>query len=639
MCGIYGLISRPNALDKNDLRAIIKKMAALSEKRGKEASGIALLSGYTVSYCKQPARASKMLLNIEIEHFFKNIPDIQDQSFAAIGHARLVTNGTQAEYENNQPVITSRCIGIHNGIIINTEHIQSAHHDIKPVSRLDTEVLMLLVDKYFKSDSTLETALAKAYNQIDGAASIAVMTDNGLLGLATNTGSLYYMSNSTAGVFAFASEGYFIKQLLKNPIFKKIPGDFKTKKMEPENGIIVNIEQLDVSYFNLKKANQSICKNTSKFTFKSLNHVNAELKRCTRCILPETFPQITFDEEGVCSHCRSHKPYKSKGTDELSMILDTYRSKDGSPDCILAFSGGRDSSYGLHYLTKEMNMHPITFTYDWGMVTDLARRNIANMCGKLGVENIIRSPDIFMKRKNIKKNIEAWLHKPELGMIPLFMAGDKYFYEIARQLRKETGIPLVIFCAGNHFERTEFKTAFCGIKESEHGNRLWAYSLKNKVDLLLYYGKQYLMNPRYFNASLWDTFLAYYSTYIAKDDFIYLYHYIPWEESKITDTLIKEYNWETADDTKNTWRIGDGTAAFYNYIYHSVAGFSEHDTFRSNQIREGVITREEALRLVKEDNKPRYEAMAGYASLIGINLDEALTIINSVPKLYERMYK
>ena len=67
-------------------------------------------------------------------------------------------------------------------------------------------------------------------------------------------------------------------------------------------------------------------------------------------------------------------------------------------------------------------------TYDLGMVTDLARRNIARICGTLGVENIIVAADIHWKRENIKKNIIALLKSPELGMIPLFMAGDKYFF-------------------------------------------------------------------------------------------------------------------------------------------------------------------------------------------------------------------
>ena len=72
-------------------------------------------------------------------------------------------------------------------------------------------------------------------------------------------------------------------------------------------------------------------------------------------------------------------------------------------------------------------MNPIAFTYDWGLVTDLARRNCARICGKLGVEHIIRTPNIAKKRKFVRQNIEAWLKKPELGMIPLFMAGDKAF--------------------------------------------------------------------------------------------------------------------------------------------------------------------------------------------------------------------
>ena len=98
--------------------------------------------------------------------------------------------------------------------------------------------------------------------------------------------------------------------------------------------------------------------------------------------------------------------------------------------------------------------------------------------------------------------------------------------------------------------------------------------------------------------------------------------------------LRDEYDWETADDTDSTWRIGDGTAAFYNYVFYTVAGFSEHDTFRSNQIRAGLISRQEALQLAAAENKPRFEAMREYASLVGFNLDEALMVINSIPKYY-----
>ena len=67
------------------------------------------------------------------------------------------------------------------------------------------------------------------------------------------------------------------------------------------------------------------------------------------------------------------------------------------------------------------------------------------------------------------------------------------------------------------------------------------------------------------------------------------------DEDLINSKLVNEYDWEIAPDTSTTWRIGDGTAAFYNYVYYTVAGFTEHDTFRSNQIREGQMSRERLL--------------------------------------------
>ena len=81
--------------------------------------------------------------------------------------------------------------------------------------------------------------------------------------------------------------------------------------------------------------------------------------------------------------------------------------------------------------------------------------------------------------------------------------------------------------------------------------------------------------------------------------------------------------------------VGDGTAAFYNYIYYTIAGFSEFDTFRSNQIREGIMTREQAWALVEKDNEPSFDSMEWYAQVVGFDLDGAIRVINSVPKRWE----
>jgi glutamine---fructose-6-phosphate transaminase (isomerizing) len=319
--------------------------------------------------------------------------------------------------------------------------------------------------------------------------------------------------------------------------------------------------------------------------------------------------------------------------DSLNKLLAQYRRNENKTDCLIPFSGGRDSSYVLHYVKKELGLNPIAYSYDWGMITDLARRNISRMCGTLGIEHILISANINQKRANIRKNVLAWLRRPNLGMVPLFMAGDKQFFYYANLLMKQNNISISIL-GENLLETTKFKSGFCGIKPSHGDKHTYSLTAKNKIKLLAFYAKEYLLNPYYLNASLLDTLDAFRSYYVIRHKNINLYDYIEWNESKIKSLLIKDYGWETDPGTKATWRIGDGTAAFYNYIYYTVAGFTENDTFRSNQIRNGYITREEALGLIKEENLPRWDSLKWYCDTIGIDFEITIKRINSIPKLY-----
>jgi len=150
-----------------------------------------------------------------------------------------------------------------------------------------------------------------------------------------------------------------------------------------------------------------------------------------------------------------------------------------------------------------------------------------------------------------------------------------------------------------------------------------------------YYARQFLTNPAYINKSLVDTFSAFVSFYFIPHDYINLFNYIQWDENIVAKTIIEEYEWECSKDTKTTWRIGDGTSPFYNYIYLNMAGFTENDTFRSNQIRDGVITRDEALNLTNRDNEPLYDSIKWYCDTIQVDMDYALTQINRAKKLYQ----
>ena len=649
MCGIFGLVANKNFYVNypNKIKEIASSLFMLSQTRGSEAAGIAINNSHSLNVLKDASspkqfiksKEYKYLLSNSLDEYsasYENFKSAENFHFSLIGHSRLVTNGDQSESLNNQPVIVDGLVGVHNGIITNENQLLKDHSDITKSTNLDSELLFKLFDKNFLIENDSFYSIRKTLNQIKGSVSVAYFNlKNHNLNLATNTGSIFYLKNND--LFIFASERFILKRLLKRHKF--IKNNFSDiSQLSVNHGLIFNLKEFQYERKNLNNIksaeNKSYKYDLKKIKVLDSSKSSSNIKRCTKCVLPETYPFMDFDKNGVCRYCRRHKKFTVKGEHELLKKVEKYRSKDGSPDCIVAFSGGRDSSYGLHYIKRILGMNPIAFTYDWGFVSDLARRNTARICGELGIEHIFRTPDISLKRKNVRLNVEAWLKRPEIGMIPIFMAGDKAFYYHARELRKETGIKLVFFCTGNMMEDTPYKFGYSGIRGGESGNTLTRVSIKDKVALLAYYFKNYLLNPSYINQSIFDTAAAYWHTFIKKDDFIYLYQYLEWDEKKVVDTIIKEYGWETSKDTNTTWRIGDSTASFYNYIYHTVAGFSEDDDMLSNMIREGVLTREEALKRSIDYAKPRKESLLDYMQTIGLNYSETISNINKIKKLY-----
>jgi asparagine synthetase B (glutamine-hydrolysing) len=663
MCGIFGIVLKENSdFSPTLLQGILNSLFKLSESRGKEAAGLAIRTNQAILVYKRPIPASQMIRSLGYKQIINQVFN-NSHSFAIIGHSRLVTDGLQTLNDNNQPVIKDGAVGIHNVIIVNVNDLFK-RFSMERRYDVDTEVILSLIQKFRDEKQSLIKSVQDTFRCIEGAASIALIFNdiNNVL-LATNTGSLYTCMNQEEGIFVFGSERYILEMLVKKRDFKGLLAIDEIAHVKPWHGCLINLDDLNMRKFAFNdRADSDISPKGESEKLKiidispkdspvainlssKLNDAKlrgllidnsaavSKLRRCTRCVLPETVPGIEFDDDGVCDFCRNYKKIKVNGEYAIEKIIAPYRSKNGEPDCIVALSGGRDSSYALHYMKKVLKMNPIAYTYDWGMVTDLARRNQARLCGKLGVEHIVISADINMKRENIRKNVNAWRKKPDLGTVPLFMAGDKQYFYYMKKLAKQTGIELVIY-GENLLERTDFKSGFCGIKPQGDLDHAYTLSSLKKIKLASYYGKEFLLNPSYINSSILDTISAFFSYYLISHQYLNLYGFIKWDEKKIVPTLIEEYNWEIAEDTKSTWRIGDGTAPFYNYIYNIVAGFTENDSFRSNQVREGVLTRNEALKIVMVDNKPRYESTKWYCDTNGLDFVKTIRTINSIPKLY-----
>lgn len=681
MCGIFGVIDL-NA-KSHEYAEIVKNLESLfklSESRGKEASGLAMFNDISedIFVIKSQESASKLIKS----NTYRSLLSQQLKKCSAknsksvfFGHTRLVTNGSLQDNINNQPITYKNVVIIHNGIIVNDEELWAEHPDLSRKSQVDTEILAALIDKYLTEGAAPENAVAKAFSKIKGTASVILSLANlNLIIAATNNGSLYSSRSENNSQILFASEAFILKQFLKtNTNFKMKVHKFG--QITAGTGCIIDLSKKEVNHFEINDI-KSEQKNTHKklqrriteheiqsknFKPKSVYDIqkvtvpkkyeryfecatekSQKLQRCVHCILPETVPFIIFDAKGVCNFCNNYKPIKLLGKNALANRLEPFKKSKGNADCLLALSGGRDSCYGLHLLTKEYGMKPLTYTYDWGLVTDLARRNIARMCGQLGVENIIVSADIATKRKNVSKNVKAWLNKPHLGMIPLFMAGDKQFIHYAQKVREQAGLELEIF-SFNLLEKTQFKEEFSGIQFWQPGTDADKFGEQmnywQRAKLVYFYGSQFLTNTGYLNSSLFDTAHAFFAYYFTSQNFIPMFNYVPWIENDVNDLLINEYDWEQATDTASTWRIGDGTASFYNYIYFVIAGFTENDTMRSNQVREGHLSREEALVLAQQDNQPRWDTLKWYCDVIDLDMFKTLEVINDIPKINPKLYQ
>lgn len=683
MCGIFGLIVHKDAgYGPVFIKKSLTALARLSETRGKDSSGFAFRNetDKTINVIRASMPISSLMnhqvFTYELEGHLNNMrhrEDVLTQNiFAAIGHSRLATNGTRLKDENNQPVVKDGLVGVHNGIIVNVDELWQTMPIAQRKYEIDTEVMLSLFRYFDETCNSSIVSISKAIKQIIGTVTTGFFIDNkNELVLATNNGSLYIMSNFR-DILLFASERHILESLRNKQKLVRTMSDLKMLQVKANTGYLINLSDFEISHFGIYgdevKAFKSTIVENYRINLQSIHSYTnnksllvdikeiiinskvkherkllkydidevSKLRRCTKCLLPETFPFISYDKKGVCNYCNNYKlRNQPRPLDDLFRLVEPYRSKDGSYDCIVPFSGGRDSTFTLHMIKKVLGLNPIAFTYDWGMVTDLARRNIARVCGKLGVENIIVAANIVKKRSNINKNILAWLKRPSLGMVPLFMSGDKYFFYYTNQLKKQTGIQLNIWGI-NVLENTDFKTGFAGVKPLFNKKRIYSLSMSGKLNCFMYVGRNLILNPSYFNSSNLDSLGSIFSRYMfPKKDYYSFFDYYQWNEKEIEELILNEYNWETAIDTKSTWRIGDGTASFYNYIYYTVAGFSENETFRSNQIREGLISREEGLKMIEEENMPRYENLKWYLDIVGLDYESTIKRINSIPKLYQ----
>ena len=192
-----------------------------------------------------------------------------------------------------------------------------------------------------------------------------------------------------------------------------------------------------------------------------------EVKFCKRCVMSNQRPvsevefkhtietkkkTMTFDEEGICDACRANEQKEQinwqQREEELFQLLDKYRSKDGSYDCLVPGSGGKDSAYQAHILKYKYGMHPLTVTWPPILYTDYGYENWKNWIDIGGFDNISFRRNGRVMKLLTKLAIENLLHP-----FQTFILGQK---NLGPKIAAKFGIPLV----------------FYGENEAEYGNPL-----------------------------------------------------------------------------------------------------------------------------------------------------------------------
>lgn len=138
------------------------------------------------------------------------------------------------------------------------------------------------------------------------------------------------------------------------------------------------------------------------------------VKRCAQCCLSEKFPGIHFDQNGICNLCQE---WTKKGeahfsqtrkvlTDKLEEAIEKSRQSKGDYHCLLAFSGGKDSTYTLYLLRERYKLKVLAYTIDNGFVSPTAIENGRNVCDQLGVDWVLYRPNQKFMKTVYRNSIE-----------------------------------------------------------------------------------------------------------------------------------------------------------------------------------------------------------------------------------------
>jgi tRNA(Ile)-lysidine synthase TilS/MesJ len=348
------------------------------------------------------------------------------------------------------------------------------------------------------------------------------------------------------------------------------------------------------------------------------------MQRCTRCILPESYPGISFDENGICNYCHIHKSRDYLGEEKLFEAIRPYRDSGNKYDCLVGYSGGRDSSFLLWYVVNKLKLKPLACFVDNGFVPDQIMENINTAVDLLGIDLVVKKHNAVTNC--VGKTLKAWMRRPSVGMVGLLCAGCVYAlkYEI-QKTALEYQTPLVMFGLGEPEPPTTFAEKLLMNDPSKQ---------TSKQALALGFFSKVMANPFYMHPVCISTYMKEFAfrwvppirkmmtrpiAYPEVQIFAPFY-YIEWDEKEISSIIENKLGWKKCTYSGSSWRADCEIATIKNYLYSKMLGFTKLDELKSNMIRYGLISRDEALANLDAESVINEDFVAEFLNRFGIEL-------------------
>lgn len=318
-----------------------------------------------------------------------------------------------------------------------------------------------------------------------------------------------------------------------------------------------------------------------------------DIKRCTRCILPASLTGITFDESGVCNHCRKYEAdfkdwelIKERRKNEFEEILAKTKKLKRPYDVLVPLSGGKDSTYALYLCTKVYGLKTLSVTLDNGFLTQPAKDNIRNAVASCNTDHIFYT----INKRNSSELFKVFTEKTG-DFCNACMRGINYSIEMAL---KSFNIPLVIKGSGRRVqyvsqikEVSSLNTAsyFANVIRRTDAESKFRYlsTDKNKLEY------QKIVGGICDILGIKRTALM---RFIPQHIGMYDYIYLPFNE--IIDILKREMNWSDASGSSEHLDCHLHDIPFYKDTLR-IPHITKYTFHSSGLIRQGLMTREQAL--------------------------------------------